>query len=66
MQSKVKNVKSRNLSVSFARESNQIEGLSKNYKAIPEINYNDGFVKLTAQRKLHEMYSNKKIKDDSK
>ena len=52
--------------MSFARESNQIEGLTKNYKAIPEINYNDGFVKLTAQRKLQEMYSNKKIKDDSK
>ena len=60
----MKNIKSRNLSVSFARESHKIEGLTKNYKAIPEMNYNDGFVKLTAQRKLYEMYSSKKNNED--
>ena len=64
MQNQLKRIKSRNLSVSFVRENNIIEGLTKNYKAVPEFNYNDGFVKLTAQRKLYEMYSSKKNQDD--
>ena len=42
MQNQLKRIKSRNLSVSFVRENNIIEGLTKNYKAVPEFNYNDG------------------------
>ena len=51
--------------MSFVRDNNQIEGLTKNYLGVPEINYNDGFVKLTAQKKLYELYSSKKNQDDA-